>query len=327
MQFEIAYKWVVFFLPLPLLIILLLPALKKRRSGLMTPSFWRAAAVSGQKGKKRAWVTRRNFFGWLALVLCWICLLAAATSPRFVGKPGKKVKTMRSFLILTDISFSMAQTDWVLEGKRTSRWDAVKTIMKDFVKNRKSDQIGLVMFGTHAYLQAPLTTDLDAIDWLLDQTEVGMAGQMTSIGEAIAYGTKILQEDTVKQKIMLLMTDGIDGGQGIQPLDAAREAKQDSVKIYTLGIGRAHGSGGYDLDEKTLQDIANTSGGKYFNAIDEGQLKEVYQELDKLEPIQYDEETYKPVQLLYMYPLALGLALAFLFHFIMGVINLFRRSY
>ena len=145
----------------------------------------------------------------------------------------------------------MAQTDWVVNGKRTTRWDAVKTILKDFVKNRKSDQMGLVLFATHAYLQAPLTTDLDAIDWLLDQTEVGMAGQMTSIGEAIAFGTTVLKKDTVKQKVMLLLTDGIDEGKGIQPLDAAEMARQDSIRIYTLGIGKAVGSGGYDLDEKT----------------------------------------------------------------------------
>jgi len=294
---------------------------------MIAPFFGRAATVSGQRPKKNAWITSRNFFGWLALILCWICLLAAAASPRFVGQPGKKTKTVRSFLIVTDISFSMAQTDWVLEGKRTSRWDAVKTIMKDFVKERKSDQMGLVMFGTHAYLQAPLTTDLDAVSWLLDQTDVGMAGQMTSIGEAIAFSIKVLKEDTIKQKIILLLTDGIDDGKGIQPLDAAQAAKKDSIIIYTLGIGKAHGSGGYDLDEKTLKDIASTTDGKYFNAMNEGQLKDVYKELDKMEPVKYEEETYKPVKLLYMYPLALAIGLGLVFHLMNGIINLFSRSY
>jgi Ca-activated chloride channel family protein len=221
----------------------------------------------------------------------------------------------------------MAQTDWTINGKRESRWDAVKSIMKDFVKDRKSDQIGLVMFGTHAYLQAPLTTDLDAITWLLDQTEVGMAGQMTSIGEAIGFSIKVFKEDTIKQKIMLLLTDGIDAGEGVQPLDAAQAARKDSITIYTLGIGKAHGSGGYDLDEKTLKDIAHVTEGKYFNAMNEGQLKAVYKELDKMEPVKYEEETYKPVQLLYMYPLALALALGLVFHLINGIVNLFRSSY
>ena len=324
MHFEIAYKWILWLLPLPLLVWFLLPALKKRRAALLVPFFDRAAKLSDQHPRKAAWITARSWAGWAALFLCWICLLAAASSPRYVGKPGKKIKTVRSFLIAADISFSMAQTDWILDGKRTSRWAAVKTIMKDFVKNRQSDQIGLVMFGTHAYLQAPLTTDLDAITWLLDETEVGMAGQMTSIGEAIGFSIKVFREDTIKQRIMLLLTDGIDAGQQVQPLDAAQEARKDSIIIYTLGIGKAHGSGGYDLDEKTLKDIARVTGGKYFNAMNEGQLKEVYKELNKLQPVQYEEETYNPVQLLYMYPLACAIALALVFHLLNGVIQAIR---
>ena len=327
MHFVIAYKWVFLFLPLPLLIFLILPALRKRRSALLSPFFNRAATASEQKPKPSAWISRRNLLGWLALTLCWVCLLGAASSPQYVGQPGKKIKTVRSFLIAADISFSMAETDWVLDGKRSSRWAAVKSIMKDFVKNRKSDKIGLVMFGTHAYLQAPLTTDLEAIDWLLDQTEVGMAGQMTSIGEAIAFSIKVFKEDTIKEKVMLLLTDGIDAGQAIQPLDAAQAARKDSIRIYTLGIGRAHGSGGYDLDEKTLKDIANTTEGKYFNAMNEGQLKNIYAELDKIEPVKYEEETYKPVKLLYMYPLAMAIALGLAFHLLNGIVNLFKIRY
>lgn len=324
MHFEIAHKWVFFLAPLPLLLYWLLPALKKRRSALITPSFERAAEVSGQKPKKRAWITSRNFFGWLPLSLCWILLLTAASSPQFVGQPEKKVKTVRSFLIAADISFSMQNNDWVFNGKRSTRWDAVKSIMKEFVKNRKSDQIGLVMFGTHAYLQAPLTTDLEAIDWLLDQTEVGMAGQMTSIGDAIAFGVKVFKEDTLKQRIMLLLTDGIDAGQDIAPLDAAQLAKKDSITLYTLGIGKAGGGGGYELDEKTLKDIASVTGGKYFNAMNEGQLKEVYAELDKIEPVKYEEESYKPITLLYKYPLAAAVILGLLFHLLNGLVHLLR---
>jgi len=327
MHFEIAYKWMFLLLPLPLAVYLLMPPLKKRRAALMASFFQRAARLSRQQPKKRAWVGSRNLVAWFVLVLCWVCLVAAASSPRWVGQPSMKIKTARSFLIAADISFSMAQTDWVLNGKRTTRWDAVKTIMKDFVQHRKSDQMGLVMFATHAYLQAPLTTDLDAIDWLLDETEVGMAGQMTSIGEAIAFSIKVLKADTVRQKVLLLLTDGIDGGTGIQPLDAAQAAGKDSIRIYTLGIGKANGSGGYDLDEKTLKEIASATGGAYFNAMDEGGLKRVYAELDRIEPIQYQEESYKPVRLLYMFPLGAALALGLLFHFINSIINLFRISY
>ncbi|RFM27313.1 VWA domain-containing protein [Deminuibacter soli] len=326
MHFEIAYKWVFLLLPLPLLVYLLLPAMRKRRMALIVPFFDTAATVSHTRKTKRGWVSRRNIPAWLAMLLCWIGLLCAASSPRYVGKPQKKIKTVRSFMIAADISFSMAETDWVIEGKRMSRWGAVKSIMKDFVRNRKSDQMGLVMFATNAYLQAPLTRDLPTIAWLMDETEVGMAGQMTSIGTAIAYCVKVFKEDTVKQKNILLLTDGVDAGTDILPLDAAQAAKKDSIVIYTLGIGKAKGSGGYDLDEKTLREIAAATDGKYFNAMNEGQLKQVYATLDKLQPVEYEEETYKPVTLLYYYPLAATVLLALLFLLIAAVISIFRPA-
>jgi Ca-activated chloride channel family protein len=326
MHFEIAYKWIFLLAPLPLLVYALLPALRKRRLALITPAFMRAAEVSGQKPEKRAWVTRRNIFGWLTLMLCWLFMLAAASSPRYVGKPEKKTKLVRSFLIAADISFSMAERDWVVGGKRMTRWEAVRGIMKDFVKQRESDQVGLVMFATHAYLQSPLTVDLPTIAWLLDETEVGMAGQMTSLGEAIGFSIKVFRTDTIKQKVMLLLTDGVDSGEDIAPLDAAQAARKDSITIYTLGIGKAQGSGGYNIDEKGMTEIAAITGGKYFNAMNEGELKKVYDELNKLEPIEYEEEQYKPVQLLYPYPLLAAVTLGLLFHLINGIVHLFRKA-
>ncbi len=319
-HFEIAHKWVFLLLPLPLLVYWLLPPLHKKRSALLAPFFGRASEVSGQRPKRNAWISRKSLLSWIVLSLCWILLLAAASSPQLVGQPGKKIRTVRSFLIASDISFSMAQRDWSVNGKQMTRWEAVKFLMKDFVKERKSDQIGLEMFATHAYLQAPLTTDLGSITWLLDQTEVGMAGQMTSIGEAIAFGIKIFRQDTIKQRVMLLMTDGVDGGSDILPLDAAEAAKRDSIIIYTLGIGNST-SGGYAIDEKLLTQIAETTGGKYFRADSQNEMQQVYAELNKLQPIVYEEETYKPIVLLYMYPLGTVIILALVFYLFSGIIN------
>ncbi len=323
MHFEIAHKWVFLLLPLPLLVYLLLPAFHKRKSALIAPFFKRAADVSGQHPKKSAWISQKGLFAWICLIVCWILLLIAGSSPQFVGQPEKKTRTVRSFLIAADISFSMAQRDWAVDGKQMTRWEAVKYLMKDFISERKSDQIGLEMFATHAYLQAPLTTDLETINWLLDETEVGMAGQMTSIGEAIAFGIKIFRQDTIKQRVMLLMTDGVDGGTDISPLDAAAAAKRDSVTIYTLGIGNST-SGGYAIDETLLTQIAETTGGKYFRADSQSEMKEVYSELNKLQPIVYEENTYKPVVLLYMYPLGLAIGLILVYYLLSGIFNLLR---
>lgn len=324
MQFEIANKWVFFLLPLPLLVYFLFPVLRKRRSALLSPFFNRAVALSSLRPRKNAWISRKGVFARICLIITWFCLLAALSSPQFVGQPVKKTRTVRSFLVAADISFSMAQTDWVVEGKRMSRWNAVKYLMKDFIENRKSDQIGLEMFATHAYLQAPLTTDLETINWLLDQTEVGMAGQMTSIGEAIAFGIKIFRQDTIKQRVMLLMTDGVDGGTDILPLDAAAAAKRDSITIYTLGIGSSS-SGGYAIDEELLTQIAQTTGGKYFRADSEKEMQKVYAELNKLQPVVYEEDNYKPVVLLYMYPLFAALAVSMLYYLLSGILKLIRK--
>ncbi|MFX1705448.1 VWA domain-containing protein [Chitinophaga sp. CC14] len=325
MHLEIAYKWVWLLLPLPLLVFALLPPLRRRRTALIAPFFQRAVAISGARPRKAAWITRKNTWMYMVLIGCWICLLAAASSPRYVSKPGKRPKTVRSFLIAADISFSMAQTDWVVNGKRTTRWEAVKSLMKEFIAQRKSDQMALVVFGSNAYIQAPLTTDLPMINWLLDQTEVGMAGQMTNIGDAIAYSVKILKQDTLKQKVMLLITDGVDTGTDLLPVDAAGMAGKDSITIYTLGIGKASGSGGYDLDEHTLEAIAHTTGGRYFNALDEKGLSGVYKALDALTPVEYQEESYEPVTLLYYYPLAAGVILALVFQFMAGSYHLTRK--
>ncbi len=324
MHFEIAHKWVFFLLPLPILIYFLLPTFRKRKSALLSPFFNRAVSVSSQHPRKNAWIAKKGLISLIVLCLSWLLLLIAASSPQFVGKPEKKVRTVRSFLIAADISFSMAQTDWSVDGKRMSRWGAVKYLMKDFITERKSDQVGLELFATHAYLQAPLTTDLETIDWLLDQTEVGMAGQMTNIGEAIAFGIKIFRQDTIKQRVMLLMTDGVDGGTDISPLDAAAAAKRDSVLIYTLGIGNST-SGGYAIDEQLLTQIAQTTGGKYFRADSQKEMQEVYAELNKLHPVEYEENTYKPIVLLYMYPLVATILLIFVYYLISGLFKLIMK--
>ncbi len=325
MHLEIAYKWIWLLLPLPLLVFAILPPLRRRRTALVAPFIQRAAAISGTKPGPAAWITRKSIWAYMVLALCWICLLAAASSPRYVSKPGKRPKTVRSFLIAADISVSMAQNDWVVHNRHMSRWEAVKSLMKEFIAQRKSDQMALVVFGSNAYIQAPLTTDLPMINWLLDQTEVGMAGQMTNIGDAIAYSVKILKQDTLKQKVMLLITDGVDTGTDLLPLDAASAAGRDSITIYTLGIGQASGSGGYDLDEHTLKAIAAATGGRYFNALDEKGLSGVYKALDKLTPVEYEEESNKPITLLYYYPLLAAVALALVFQFITGTYSLTRK--
>ena len=325
LNFEFGYPWAFALLVLPLLVFWLMPALRKRKSSLITSLYFQWLDVSGEKPKRNAWISRRNIMQWLMLFIAYVLLVGSLASPQLVGKPELKVKTARSFLVVTDISFSMDTKDWVKEGVRQSRWEAVKQVMKDFIDTRESDKVGLIFFGTNPYLQAPLTTDLEVIRWMLDETEVGMAGQTTAIGSAIGMGTQVLKADTLKQKVMLLLTDGVDAGKSISPLDAANLAKSDSVIIYTLGIGDPNAANA-DLDETTLKQIADATDGRYFRAIDQEALEEAYEVLNELEPVEYEEEGYQPKILLFKYPLALALILVFIQQFLAGSIRIIKMK-
>ena len=309
-MFEIGYPWVYWLAPIPILIYWILPPLKIRRSALIFPNIHTAAAQSKTMLKKSAWVSKRNLLQWICLWLAWGCTLFALSSPQLVGQPEMKVKTARSFVIAADISFSMATRDWTIDGQRMTRWEAVKTLLEEFIDTREGDRLALIFFGSNAYLQAPLTTDLEIVKRLLEETDVGMAGQMTSIGKAIGFGVQLFEKDTLEQKVMLLLTDGVDGGQGVAPLDAAQLAKSDSIKIYTLGIGDPSQPGA-DLDEGALKKIAEVTGAEYFLAIDSEQMESAYTTLDALEPIEFEEENYKPVNKLFYYPLLAALGLSF----------------
>ena len=319
-NFEIANLWVIWLLPLPLLVYWILPALRFSSSALLFPGLQNVEKASGEKARKAALVKRRNIISWIGLVVIWILVISTISSPQLVGEPEIKVKTSRNFLIVADISFSMAQKDWTIDGNRVTRWAAVKDVMHDFIEKREGDRMGLIFFGSSAYVQVPFTPDLVTVDMLLEEADVGMAGQMTNIGKAIVKGIEMFDNDSISTKVMLVLTDGVDSGTEILPLDAADLAKNDSIRIYTIGIGDPSVASS-DLDEKTLEEIADLTDAKYFRAIDIDKLQEIYAELDKLEPIEYEEENYKPTTLLYYYPLSLAILVTLLLSFIFSSLS------
>lgn len=323
-NFQFAYPYVAFLAILPFLVYWLLPAIKHRSSSLNFPYFDSVSKVTNQKPKKASYIKSRNWIVTFLKYVIWLLLLIALASPELVGKPERKIKTSRNFLIAADLSFSMANTDWRIDNKPVTRWEAVKNIMQEFVVERKSDRMGLVFFGSNAYVQAPFTTDLATIKTMLDEADVGMAGQMTNIGKAIVKGMDLFERDSIQSKVMLLLTDGVDSGTDILPLDAANIAKKDSTIIYTVGIGDP-GNSSSDLDERTLTEIAELTGGKYFRAKDAEALENIYIELEKLEPIEYEEESYIPKTYLYYYPLGAALGLGALLLFFNNVFLIIKR--
>ena len=323
-NFQFAYPYIAFLAPLPFLVYWLLPAIKNKSSALVFPYFEQTVITSNQKPKKSSHIKKRNWISWISMYLVWVLLLVALASPEIVGKPEKKIKTSRNFLILADLSFSMANKDWFIDNNRVTRWAAVKDIMQDFIIRRKSDRMGLIFFASNAYIQASFTSDLNTVQNLLDEADVGMAGQMTNIGKAIVKGMDLFERDTIKSKVILLLTDGVDSGMDILPLDAANMAKKDSTIIYTVGIGDP-GDSSSDLDERTLTEISDLTGGKYFRAKDAEELERIYTELDSLQPIEYEEESYTPKTLLFYYPLGLAMILGFISILISHIILIFKR--
>lgn len=323
-NFEIIHMWVFFLIPLPLLIYIVMPSLKIKSAALLIPNLKKSSEYTNQQPKSSSLVQKKSFIEIIVLSIVWLLLLASLSSPQLVGKAELKAKNSRNFLIVADMSFSMAQKDWKISGKPVTRWDAVTAVMDEFIEKREGDRMGLVLFGSNAYVQAPFTPDLPTVKTMLDEAAVGLAGQTTSIGKAIMKGIDLFDNDTIKTKVMLLLTDGVDAGLGVLPLDAADIAKRDSIMIYTIGIGDPN-SGNSDLDERTLEDIADITGGQYFRAINTERLNSIYDELDKLEPIEYEEESYRPRTFLYHYPLLIAILVFLTYVLISTMLSFYKK--
>ncbi len=324
-NFEFAYFWVFYLLPLPLLVIWVLPAVRIRKKSLKVPFLSRVAELSGQQPKRGVRQLKRPWIRQVVLWVLWALVLTTLARPQLVGEPDMVVKTSRNFLMVADISFSMAQEDWELDDEKVSRWEAVKHLMGEFINEREGDRMGILLFGSNAYTLAPFTSDSHALLQLLDDTDVGMAGQQTNIGRAIGKSIELFANDTLPNKVLLLLTDGADSGIGVSPFDAAELAGTDSITIHTIGIGDPDKPSA-DLDEEALQHISKLTGGQYFLAKDAGEMEKVFEVLEEIEPVEYEYETYVPVQELYFYPLAALFAFSFITNLGIYLASLYRRN-
>jgi Ca-activated chloride channel family protein len=222
-----------------------------------------------------------------------------------------------------DLSGSMQTRDMVLGGQAVSRFQAVNAIASDFIKRRQGDELGLVLFGSQAYLVTPLTYDLSAVSAQLDSSQIGIAGQQTAIGDAIAIATKRLMDLPLEQRVLVLLTDGVNTSGNLSPEDAASAAKAAGVRIYTIGIGanqlQVPGLFGSmtvnpsaELDTRLLTHIATETGGQFFRATDTASLADAYRAIDRLEPTKQQGEPVRLPQTGFRLPLAIGLGLLFL---------------
>lgn len=271
---------------------------------------------------------RRPVLGVLAAIAL-VCLSIAAARPQNV-RVLPRARDARNIMLAIDLSPSMSAEDIARTIGTTSRLDAVKQVVAEFIRKRVDDRIGLVVFGGNAYLQSPLTTDHSLLTYFIDRMEVGMAGQGTAIGDGLGLALKRIQEIPFGAKAIILLTDGVSNAGQVNPLKAAKVAADLRVKVHTIGIGSSQpvdlnfgGSlfglrqGRVEFDEATLKEIARLTGGRYFSAADLEGLQKIYGEIDKLESSRESEHDELVAEELFE-PFAVVGALALLLQLVLG---------
>lgn len=224
-------------------------------------------------------------------------------------------------MIAVDLSGSMQVEDMEIRGQTVNRLQMLKVVLGDFIERRQGDRLGLILFGDDAYMQTPMTYDRETVKQMLDETVLGLVGKKTAIGDAIALAVKRFDEKEESNRVLLLLTDGQNTAGKIKPEQALELAVDKNITIYTIGIGademlqrtifgtrRVNVSN--DLDEASLKQLADQTGGQYFRARDSQSMSEIYQLLDKLEPVSQETQEMRPLTALFYIPLAMALAIA-----------------
>ncbi len=251
---------------------------------------------------KLEWVKKQSpllsWEPWLKILIFSLMLFALAR-PFVYDASGNDLKKGRDLILAIDASGSMAESGFSTSDRFKNKYDTTVSLSKAFIKHRFDDNMGVVVFGTFAYTASPLTYDLESLGYLLDLTNVGLAGESTAIGDAIMQSTRTLSFGEAKQKAIILLTDGYHNAGQYSPKEAVIKAKEAGIKIYTIGIGKKS-----DYDKAMLETIAKESGGKSYAADSAEALQKVYQQIDALEPSAIRGENYLNKKLLIIFPLA-----------------------
>ena len=316
-----AWPWLWLILPLPWFIRRFFPAANTAEQAALKVPFLEDFGVAQSQ---QTTLSNKPWLLWLAIA-AWCLLILASTRPQWLGDPIEQGVSGRDLMLAVDLSGSMKERDFIVNNQAVDRLTATKTVANEFIERRVGDRLGLILFGTNAYLQTPLTFDRTTVQILLNESALGLAGENTAIGDAIGLAVKRLQSQT-DSRVLILLTDGANTAGEVSPIKAAEIAAQHHLKIYTIGIGademivrsffgsqRVNPS--RDLDEKTLTVIAEKTGGRYFRARNTDELKQIYHLLDELEPVEKDKQFFRPRSELFFWPLSIALLLVSIISF------------
>ncbi|KAF1722939.1 vWA domain-containing protein [Pseudoxanthomonas wuyuanensis] len=314
-----AWPWAWLMFPLPWLARWLLPARRSSSDALRVPYGRQLEAITrsggmGRRGRTAAW-----------LWLLWFLLCAAISRPQEWGEAIAPPQQGRDLMLAVDLSGSMSEADMELGGAVVDRLTAAKAVLADFLDRRQGDRVGLLVFGQRAYALTPLTLDRDSVREQLRDSVVGLAGRETALGDAIGLAVKRLRDQPQGQRVLILLTDGVNTAGALEPLKAAELAKAEGVRVHTIAFGSdggmmsifgvpmpLPGGGGEEIDEATLKKVAQQTGGRSFRARDTAELAGIYAELDRLEPVLRPGEAVRPQLERYSWPLALALLVGLL---------------
>lgn len=312
---HLVWPWAWFLLPLPLLVRVSLPVVRDIHSAaLRVPFFETLRQTSGLGLAKARWPM-------IVSALIWLLLLMALSRPQWLSEPQSHIKTGRDLMLAIDLSSSMEIKDFYIQQQPVDRLVAVKSVLHDFIKQRQGDRMGLIVFGTRAYVQSPLNHDLNSLAILLDETRIGMVGKQTAIGDAIGLAVKRLHDHPRNQRVLILLSDGHNTAGILSAEHAAHYAALEGLRVYAVGIGQYKEAlfSGKNIDpasvlnESTLKSVAKLSSGQYFRAQNIEELKTIYQDIDQLEKIPIGADYFQHVIELYQWPLAAALILSFVY--------------
>lgn len=312
-----AWPWWLLALPLPLLARWWLPAARNTSAALKVPYGARLDSVAHTGGRSLS--GRVPWLMWCA----WMLLCVAAARPQRLGEVVEPPQAGRDLMLALDLSNSMSEPDMTLNDEPTDRLTVAKAVLADFLDRRAGDRVGLIVFGRSAHALTPLTLDRETVREQLNDSFIGMAGQETAIGDAIGLAVKRLRQQPEGQRVLILLTDGVNTAGLLDPKKAAELARDDGVRVHTIAFG-GEGSvsifgfkvplpgGGDEIDEAALRAIADSTGGRFFRARDTAELVGIYAELEQLEPIQRPGPAVRPREERYVWPLTASLGLALL---------------
>lgn len=328
-MFEFVYPLFFLALPIPFLIMLLKKLDDKKIDNALKIPFYQGLKNELQTGKFQD-VKNSHI---LLLFFIWCLMITALARPVIIAEPKPLEHHGHNIMLALDISASMSWADMSFRGKPISRIAVVKNAAREFVRERKLDKIGLILFGTRAYIMTPLTFDHENVLTRIDDATVGLAGNATSMGDALGLAVKRLKDNLNKDKIVILLTDGANTAGMLTPLKAAELARDNNIRVYTIGLGSSGSDqslGGLllntsnDLDENTLTEIARITHGKYFRATDPKSLQNVYDTINKLETHPEQRESLR--QMHELYPWFLGLALIMYFYWLIINTQIAKRK-